>query len=126
MDNIELLADTIKQTYCNRPEFEGLSLLVDTYCDAAQHECETMKSDSTIFDIWPRFIATGEKLVEYQPSLQEGCSRECQYAIEHAMQTLIAGRDLINWVARARVPMPKSTENYIARCNALKDRLAVC
>lgn len=126
MNNIELLADTIKQTFCNRPEFIGLDTLVDTYSDAAQHECETMKSDSTIFDIWPRFIATGEQLVQYKPVLQEGCSRECQYAIEHAMQTLVSGRDLINWVARARVPMPRSTELYVARCNSLKDRLAVC
>lgn len=126
MNNIDLLASTIKQTFCNRPEFEGLDAFIDTYADAAKHECETMKSDSTIFDIWPRFIATGEKLSEFQPTLQDGCSRECQYAIEHAIQTLVAGSNLINWVARARVPMPKSTERYVARCSALKDRLAVC
>lgn len=126
MNNIDLLADTIKQTFCHRPEFAGLESLVDTYADAAQHECETMKSDSTIFDIWPRFIATGEQLVDFKPNLQSGCSRECQYAMEHAMQTLVAGRNLIDWVARARVPMPKSTQRFIARCDELKDRLAVC
>jgi hypothetical protein len=126
MCNIDLLASTIKSTFCNRPEFEGLAVLVDTYADASKHECETMKSDTTIFDIWPRFIATGEELGDFKPTLQAGCSQECEYAIEHAMQTLIAGRNLINWVARARVPMKKSTENYVQRCHALQDRLAVC
>lgn len=126
MNNIDLLADTLKQTFCNRSEFQGLAPLIDTYADAAKHECETMKSDATIFEIWPRFIATGEHLGNYQPRLQEDCSRECQYAIEHALQTLLAGRNLINWVARARVPMPKSTDNFVDRCRLLKDRLAVC
>lgn len=126
MNNIDLLANTIKQTFCDRPEFDGLAVLVDTYANAAQHECETMKSDSTIFDIWPRFIATGEQLLEFQPNIDPDCSRECEYAIEHAMHTLVAGRNLIDWVARARVPMPRSTERYIARCTLLKDRLAVC
>lgn len=126
MNNIDLLANTIKQTFCNRPEFDGLAVMVDTYADAAQHECETMKSDSTIFDIWPRFIATGEQLLKFQPTIDPNCSLECQYAIEHAVQTLAAGRNLMDWVARARVPMPKSTERYIERCEQLKDRLAVC
>jgi len=126
MNNIELLANTIKQTFCNRQEFEQLGPLIDTYEDAAKHECETMKSDSTIFDIWPRFVATGERVAEFEPAIQTDRSLEYQYSIDHAKQTLIAGRNLINWVARARVPMPKSTELYIARCADLTKRLAVC
>lgn len=125
-NNIDLLARTIKSTFCDRPEFSQLELLIDTYADAAKHECETMKSDSTIFDIWPRFIATGEHLANFEPRLQEACTQECQYAIEHAKQALVAGRDLINWIARARVPMPKSTDDYIQRCAAVQARLAVC
>jgi len=124
MNNIDLLANTIKQTFCDRPEFEQLSPLIETYADAAKHECETMKSDSTIFDIWPRFVATGEHVADFEPTIQTGRPLEYRYSIDHAMQTLIAGRNLINWVARARVPMPKSTELYIARCTALTERLA--
>jgi len=126
MNNIDLLANTIKNTFCHRSEFNQLAPLIDTYADAAKHECETMKSDSTIFDIWPRFIATGEHVANFKPAPLASHSIEHQYAIDHAMQTLIAGRNLINWVARARVPMPKSTELYIARCTALTDRLAAC
>jgi len=125
MNNIDLLASSIKQTFCDRPEFTKLAPLIDTYADAAKHECETMKSDSTIFDIWPRFIATGEDVANFKPELQSDYSLAQQYSIDHAMQTLIGGRNLINWVARARVPMPKSTDLYIARCSALADRLAM-
>jgi len=126
MNNIESLANTIKTTFCGQPEFSQLASIIDTYADAAKHECETMKSDSTIFDIWPRFVATGEDVANFEPAIQPGHSLEHQYSMEHAMQTLVAGRNLINWVARARVPMPKSTELYVVRCAALSDRLAAC
>lgn len=126
MNNIDLLATTIKTTFCSRVEFNQLAPLIDTYADAAKHECETMKSDSTIFDIWPRFVATGEAVANFEPTIPPGHSLEHQYSIEQAMQTLIAGRNLINWVARARVPMPKSTEFYKARCSVLSDRLTAC
>ncbi len=126
MNNIDLLASTIKTTFCSRVEFNQLAPLIDTYADAAKHECETMKSDSTIFDIWPRFVATGEDVANFEPTVLPDHSLEHQYSIEQAMQTLIAGRNLINWVARARVPMPKSTELYKVRCSVLSDRLATC
>jgi hypothetical protein len=46
--------------------------------------------------------------------------------MEEAQKTLTAGRNLINWVARARVPMPQSTKTYFARCESLKERLDDC
>jgi len=79
-----------------------------------------------IFDIWPRFVATGEALAEVQPSLQPSCSRECQYVMEEAKKTLVAGRNLMNWIARARVPMPKSSKLYFKRVEQLQIRLADC
>ncbi len=123
MANIDLLAETIMQTYGDREEFDGLAPLVSGYADAARHECETMKTDSDIFDIWPKFIASGEQLGAFNPNAPQGCTPECAFVIENARQTLIAGRNLINWVARARVPMPMSTRQYIARCKEIKQQL---
>jgi len=65
-------------------------------------------------------------LGQLKPTPLGECSRECEYVFENAHQTLLAGRDLINWVARARVPMPKSTREFTARCEALKGQLANC
>jgi len=126
MANIDRLRDVVTDTFAHRPEFSDVSVLLDTYAEAAKHECETMKSDACIFSIWPRFVAAGEAFGNYQPSLQNGCSRECQYVIESAHQTLVAGRDLINWIARARVPMPTSTAQFIERCASVKDDMKSC
>ena len=126
MANIDKLATTLHETFADRPEFAGVSALIDRYATAAKHECETMKSDVCIFDIWPHFVAAGEALGNIDLAIQPGCSRECRYVMEDAHKALIAGRELINWVARARVPMPHSSKDYIERCEALKERMRHC
>ena len=126
MANIDYLAKLLVDTLGNRTEFQDLEARVDAFAVAARKESETMKSDPCIFEIWPRFIATGECLGELKPIAKAQCSRECEYVIENAYQTLIAGRNLINWVARARVPMPESTRKFAQRCEALKAQLANC
>ncbi len=126
MATIDKVVSHIRYVFEDRPEFSEIGPLLDDYCLAAKHECETMKSDVCIFDIWPRFIAAGEALGNVQPHLQSNCSRECRYVMEEAQKTLIAGRNLINWIARARVPMPRSKASYFARCELLKERFKVC
>lgn len=126
MTNIDKLAGLIKETYRDRPEFSNVGQLLDNYATAAKHECETMKSDVCIFNIWPQFVGAGEALGAVEADIQPDCSRECHYVMEEAQKTLIAGRNLMNWVARARVPMPRSTEAYFARIESLKERMAAC
>lgn len=126
MANIDLIANTIKSTFANRLEFPTVEELVDEFATAAKCESETMKSDKNIFEIWPEFIAFGEALAECRPDIQPNTSRKCLYALDHAQKTLSRGRDLINWVARARVPMPRSTSDYIQQCRELKLRLDNC
>ncbi len=126
MANIDRLASVLKTTFAGRHEFAGIAELIDDYATCARNECETMKSDVDIFAVWPRFVAAGERLQQFSPALAEECPQECLYVMEHAVQTLIAGRDLINWIARARVPMPQSTRAFKGRCQALQQRMVAC
>jgi hypothetical protein len=126
MANIDEVATGMKLCFRDKPEFEGLLPLVDTLAEAARHECETMKADACIFEIWPRFVAACEALGSYAPPADPSRSQKCEYVFEEALRTVTAGRDLINWVARARVPMPHSTRRFHARCDALSERLASC
>ena len=126
MANIDRIAATLEQTFLPRPEFAGAGPLIEEFAAAARQECETMKADVSIFEIWPRFVAAGEALGALAPTLRPNCTRECRYVMEEAHKTLCAGRDLINWVARARVPMPESTRLFVERCGALGERMADC
>lgn len=126
MANIDRLASHISDVYCRRPEFTGLDSLIAEYATAAKHECETMKSDPCIFEIWPRFVAAGEAVGAVQPRIGPACSTECRYIMEEAQKSLTAGRNLINWIARARVPMLKSTQTYVERLDSLSERFRSC
>lgn len=126
MANIDKLANQMKALYSLRPEFDNIGPLIDNYASAAKQECETMKADICIFEIWPRFVAAGEALGNVKPQMQADCSRECRYVMDEAQQTLATGRNLIDWIARARVPMPGSSQKYLKRCEALGTRLRDC
>jgi len=126
MANIDKLASEMKALFCARPEFQNIASSIDEYASAAKRECETMKSDICIFDIWPRFVASGEVLGNIRPSMQKNCSNECRYVMDEAQKTLVSGRNLIDWIARARVPMPASSRLYLDRCETLRDRLKDC
>lgn len=126
MANIDKLSMVIRETFAERPEFHGIGTLMDSYAAAARHECETMKMDACIFDIWPRFVAAGEAIGGFIPQIRPDCTRECRYVMEEARATLASGRDLIDWVARARVPMPQSTRQFTERCESLGERLRRC
>jgi len=126
MGNIDQIANMMRSTFGHRVEFAELEGFLENYATAAKLESETMKSDENIFEIWPQFVAAGEALAGFQPAIQPGTSRKCLYVLEHAQRTLTSGTNLINWVARARVPMPASTNNYVESCKSLKARLDAC
>jgi len=92
MANIDYLAKLLVNTLGERAEFSELEARVDAFAVAARKESETMKSDPCIFEIWPRFIATGEHLGQLKPTPLGECSRECEYVFENAHQTLLASR----------------------------------
>jgi len=126
MANIDAIASILHDAFARHARFDGIAPLIDNLAAAARHECETMKSDACIFQIWPRFVAAGEALGGFVPARDNTQSAECRFVMDEARHTLAAGRDLINWVARARVPMPRSTEELKVRCLALKRRMASC
>lgn len=126
MANIDAISTILHATFASHARFDGIAPLIDSFAAAARHECETMKSDACIFQIWPRFVAAGEALGGFSPASDAQQSVECRYVMDEARHALATGRDLINWVARARVPMPRSTADFKARCEALVGRMRVC
>ncbi|HNG80248.1 MAG TPA: hypothetical protein PLW24_12305, partial [Burkholderiaceae bacterium] len=88
----------------------------------ARTKTETLRTDAAIFDVWPRFVTTGERLAEIQPlmptgwTLHEAPGAALRHSEADGLELIRRGRDLIFYIARARTPMPKSTREYIERC----------
>ncbi len=121
MRDIDRVASELREIFDREEGYEGLGPLITEFAAAARIESETMRADAAIFQVWPRFVAASQKLVGFTPA--PGTKRKSAAARqreEDARRLIRDGRDLITYLSGARVPMPKSTTTYIARCARFK------
>jgi len=118
MAAIDRITDRILDTLSMAPNFTGLPSLVIEYSAAAKLESETMKSDHAIFKVWPDFVVAGDALEAFEP--QRAMTKEDRAISTRGVKLVREGKRLVEWIASARVPMPKTTENYFQKCAAFK------
>jgi hypothetical protein len=118
MRNIDKLGARMCDLFANDPAYVGVDERIVEVCEAAKLESETIRTDSAIFEVWPRFVAAGEALLAFRPQLPEKVSVQQRRMFEQGMQLIADGNDLLTYISGARVPMPKSTREYLARCDA--------
>ncbi len=118
MGALDAIADNLLKTFLDVPGFDGLAELIDRYCRAAKMESETMKTDPAIFQVWPDFVVSGDQLWAFRP--ERGETEELRAMAAQGGELVREGKRLIEWIAFARVPMPKTTENFFHRCRAFR------
>ena len=106
------------------PMFAGIEPLLREFCAAAKLKSETLHTDADIFDVWAAFVAAGERLSEFQPALPPAPSGEEQQQAAQGRALVRQSKDLIFYVTRARVPMPKSTRELLERCELFRATFA--
>jgi hypothetical protein len=97
------------------PAFSGIAPLVHELGAAGKEYSETMRADADVFDVWAAFAVAHEKLLAFRTKVPESASPADRRAVEHGLRLIRDGSDLISSIARARVPMPKSTAHLINR-----------
>ena len=116
MRDIDKVARCMKEEFSDLEMFAGLEQLIVDYATAARHAAETMKIDPLIFQVWPRFVALGEKLDEFRPGLPGNADQILRMRVAYGRALIQEGRRLISYIASARVSMPKSTAIYVDKC----------
>jgi len=120
MRDIDGLAAKMEQVFAALPGFTGLGPRLSELAAAAKLESETMKSDPVIFQVWPRFVAACEGVSEFRPNMDSPLSVEHRRYIDEALRLICDGSRVIEYLAGARVPMPKTTANYHERCERFR------
>ena len=115
MAAIDQIAGKLIAIFGHLAPFQGIIEKVDSFAQAAKLEAETMKTDHAIFQVWPEFIATGDELYHFLPDLARVGGVE-NPDLTLAIEIIREGKKIIEWIAFARVPMPKTTRNFIGRC----------
>ncbi len=117
MRNIDHLANHMSQIFEGQMPFKGVGPRVMELADTAKEEAETMRSDRAIFDIWPRFVAALEAVEAFEPRFPANVDDAGRHHIEHGSRLLLEGKDIVAYLAGARVPMPKTTREYVEQLN---------
>lgn len=117
MRDIDRIGEGIAISLGTLPLFAGLEEPVTQFVLAAKHKCETLRTDPNIIEVWTSFVVAGEHLSAYTPRLPALPSEALARAAGDGLELLRQGRDLVGYITRARVTMPKSTREYLDRLN---------
>jgi len=115
MRDIDRIARCMITNLARLPAFAGAEQVILDLANAAKIKTETLRTDPDIFDVWAIMVTAGERLDCLTPQPID-CNCAVKHDISTGMQLLRQGRDLIFYITRARTPMPKSTKEFIARC----------
>jgi hypothetical protein len=120
MKDIDAIANCMVANFADIPVFAGIKSIVLDFAFAARVKIETLRTDPAIFDVWAEFVTAGERLANFSPAAPasdaERRSLARPHGISDGLQLLRNGRALVFHITRARTPMPKSTREYIERC----------
>lgn len=122
MRGIDEIAEALFDTFSAQPLFPGVDGVIWSFAKAAKINCETLRDDPDIFEVWADFVVTGEKLCGYGP--EQGKTDSERLLLERGQRLLMNARELVLAITRARVPMPKSSRSFIDRCRAYRQALA--
>ncbi|MGA3122875.1 MAG: hypothetical protein ABSF69_19070 [Polyangiaceae bacterium] len=120
MQAIDGIRDELIATLSNLSMFDGSESRIDDFARAAKVKCETLRTDPEIFDVWTSFVVAAERLARFEPRLSSEASLPEQRQATQGTQLIAKGRDLISYVTRARVPMPKTAAEFVDRCRQFR------
>lgn len=116
MRDIDAIADAMARSFAT-PMFPGIEPTIRDFARASRNKVETLRTDRDIFDIWSEMVTAGERLANFRPILKNPDSEHEQRVASFGNQLICNGRDLIFHITRARVTMPRSTREFVERCD---------
>lgn len=120
MRDIDHIADTLIATFADLPACRGVEKLVGEFAAAAKIKAETLRTDPDIFNVWTTFVVSAEHLAAFEPRLKADATLPALQETADALHLIRQGKDLITYITRARVPMPKSKQELVERCERFR------
>jgi hypothetical protein len=120
MQAIDTLAGELIETFAGMSSFAGLEPLLRDFALAAKIKCETLRTDEDIFDVWTSLVVSAEKLAAFRPLLPADASTAEHQQAGRGTQLILDGKNIVLHVTRARVPMPKTAEEFVDRCRTFR------
>lgn len=120
MRDIDRIGTGLKDVFCETTGMPDIGELVNDLVDAGKRKCEILRTDPKIFDVWPRYVAARERLCKVHPRLPPAPDAAQIRSALDCNRLLRDGAELLTHLVRARVSMPKSTREFLDRCDRFK------
>lgn len=117
MRNVDNICERMSEVFGQDPAFTAVAPLITSLADAAKAEMELFRTDPLIFRVWPDLVAAGEAIEQFQPHVNDNAEQAQRLRVRTGMRLLINGKNILFYLAGARVPMPKTTREYLRKCN---------
>lgn len=118
--DIDRIADAMADNFSGIAAFANIEQPVRELAMAAKIKAETLRTDGDIFEVWAQMVTAGERLAGLGWQSGDTTDTKGGHRLSDGLQLISQGRDLIFYIARARTAMPKSTREYIERCETYR------
>ena len=120
MHDIDRVTQALVDTFEGSTQIPDLELRIREFCAAAKGKCETLRTDPAVFDVWPTFVVCRERLRNLRPILPPAPTAAEIREAQEANRLVMEGSALVTHIVRARVPMPKSTMEFLDKCTQFR------
>ena len=114
--DMDRITEAIRKSISWNDIFTEIDELFTEFVEAAKLESETLRTDSVIFDVWPRFVAAHGRLDNYRYPIPDDSTEQTRDLLHQGFRLVRDAKKLLSYLAGARVPMPKSTKALIDSC----------
>ena len=122
MSEIDAVADKIAAVFGDSSMFSHLAPVVRELADSAKLATETMRSDTQIIDVWPRFVGAADKIAAARPAMPTGYTRRETALGRRGLALIQEGSDIITSLANIRIPMPYTTRSFLQQCDLFQEK----
>lgn len=122
MSEIDAIANKLDKIFGESTMFSTLLPTVRDLSESAKLATETMRSDNQIIDIWPRFVGASDRIAAARPTMPSGYTRRETTLGRRGIELIQKGCELIVALANIRIPMPKSSGEFLKECDNFAEK----
>lgn len=122
MSEIDTITDKLETLFKKTTMLGHLIPIIKDLGESAKLATETLRSDSRIIEIWPRFVGATDKVMSSRANLPKDNRRKHQALGKRGLQLIQDGVQLIISHTNSRMPMPKSTAHFLEQSAIFKEK----
>ncbi len=122
MRDIDSISYNLSELFSPTANFNEVIPKINELADCCKQVTETMRSDPAMIEIWPHYVSIADELRAFKPKSHEGATNAERAMGRRGKELILAGVDLMNDMANMRIPLPKTTQGLIHKCETFSEK----